>query len=109
MQAEGIRDDFQQYAPLNAVVIGVSPDSVKQQAKFKEKHQLPFTLLADEDHQVAELYGVWQEKKMYGKTYMGVVRTTFLINPEGQIARIFPKVTPKTHSEQVLAALKELA
>jgi peroxiredoxin Q/BCP len=86
-------------------VLGVSPDSVKRQAKFKDKENLPFTLLADENHQVADQYGVWVEKSMYGKKYWGVDRSTFLIDPQGTIQHIFRKVKPKTHSEQVLAAL----
>ena len=92
---------------MDAVVLGVSPDSVKRQAKFKEKENLPFTLLADEQHEVAEAYGVWVEKSMYGRKYWGVERSTFLIDPEGRIERIFRKVKPETHSEQVLAALSE--
>lgn len=87
------------------MVIGVSPDSVKRQAKFKEKESLPFILLADENHEVAEKYGVWVEKSMYGRKYWGNERTSFLIDPEGRIERIFRKVKPQTHSEQVLAAL----
>lgn len=90
------------------VVIGVSPDPVKQQAKFKQKEGLPFILLADENHTVAETYGVWAEKSMYGKKYWGVERTTFLIGPTGAIEKIFHKVKPQTHSEQVLAALAEI-
>jgi peroxiredoxin Q/BCP len=90
-------------------VIGVSPDSVKNQAKFKEKENLPFILLADENHEVAEKYGVWVEKSMYGKTFWGIERTTFLIGPAGAIERIFHKVNPQTHSEQVLAALADIA
>ena len=89
------------------MVLGVSPDSVKRQAKFKAKENLPFTLLADEEHQVAEQYGVWVEKAMYGNKYWGVERSTFLIGPEGRIEKIFRKVKPETHSEQVLAALSE--
>ena len=89
------------------MVIGVSPDSVKRQAKFKAKENLPFTLLADEQHEVAEAYGVWVEKSMYGRKYWGVERTTFLIDPEGRIEKIFRKVKPETHSEQVLTALSE--
>ena len=91
----------------NVVVLGASPDSVKRQTKFKEKEGLPFILLADEEHVVAEQYGVWIEKSMYGKKYWGVDRTTFLIDPQGKINRIFPKVKPQPHSEQVLAALAE--
>jgi peroxiredoxin Q/BCP len=87
------------------VVIGVSPDSVERQAKFKEKENLPFILLSDEDHEVAEKYGVWVQKSMYGKKYWGVERTTFLIDPAGSIERIFRKVKPKTHSEQMLSVI----
>ena len=87
------------------VVIGVSPDSPKRQAKFKAKENLPFILLADEDHAVAEQYGVWIEKSLYGKKFWGVDRTTFLSDPDGKIAKIFRKVKPATHSEQVLEAL----
>lgn len=89
------------------MVIGVSPDSVKRQAKFKEKENLPFILLADENHEVAEKYGVWVEKSNYGRKYWGNERTTFLIDPEGQIEKIFRKVDPKSHSEQVLSCLLE--
>lgn len=87
------------------VVLGVSPDTVQDEAKFKAKENLPYPLLADEKHAVAEQYGVWVEKSMYGKTYWGVERTTFLIAPDGRIEKIFRKVNPTTHSEQVLAAL----
>jgi thioredoxin-dependent peroxiredoxin len=90
------------------VVIGASPDSMERQAQFKEKENLPFLLLADEDHELAEKYGVWVEKSMYGKTFWGVERTTFLINPDGHIERIFRSVKPQTHSEQVLSALADL-
>ena len=107
IQAQGIRDDFPQYEAAGAVVIGVSPDSVKRQAKFKEKENLPFILLADENHEVAEKYGVWVEKSNYGRKYWGNERTTFLIDPEGQIEKNFRKVDPKSHSEQVLSCLLE--
>ena len=90
------------------VVVGVSPDSVERQAKFKQEENLPFMLLADENHEIAEQYGVWIEKSMYGKTFWGVDRTTFIIGPDGTIERIFRKVKPQTHSEQVLSALAEL-
>ncbi len=89
------------------VVLGISPDTVKDQAKFKAKENLPYSLLADENHEVAQQYGVWMEKSMYGKKFWGVERTTFLIGADGVITRIFRKVKPETHSEQVLAALKE--
>ena len=104
-QAQGVRDDIQKYELANAVVIGVSPDSVERQAEFKQKENLPFTLMADENHEVAELYGVWVEKSMYGKKFWGIERSTFLIDPNGAIKQIFRKVNPKAHSEQVLAAL----
>ena len=89
--------------------MGVSPDSVARQAKFKEKENLPFALLADENHEVAELYGVWIEKKKYGRVYWGNERTTFVISPDGKIEKIFRLVKPATHSEQVLGALAELS
>ena len=108
-QACGVRDHGSDYAGSGARVVGVSPDTVTAQRKFADKYGLDFTLLADQDHRVAELYGVWGEKKMYGKTYMGVQRATFLIDPDGKIAKVFPKVSPKTHDEVVLEALGELA
>ena len=108
-QACGVRDHGSDYAGSGARVVGVSPDTVTAQRKFADKYGLDFTLLADEDHRVADLYGVWGEKKMYGKTYMGVQRATFLIDPDGKIAKVFPKVSPKTHDEVVLEALGELA
>ena len=90
------------------VVIGVSPDSVERQGQFKAKEDLPFILLADEAHEVAEKYGVWVEKSMYGKTFWGIERTTFLIGTDGRLERIFRNVKPQTHSEQVLSALADL-
>ena len=108
-QACGVRDHRSDYESSGARVVGVSPDTVTALKKFAEKYDLGFTLLADENHEVAEIYGVWGEKKMYGKTYMGVQRTTFIIDPEGTVARVFPKVSPKTHDEVVLEALGELA
>lgn len=87
------------------MVLGVSPDDVKSHSKFKIKHKLPFALLSDPDHRVAEMYGVWGEKKRYGKSYMGVLRSTFIIDQEGKILKVFPQVTPKGHSQEVLAAL----
>ena len=108
-QACGVRDHRDDYAEAGARVVGVSPDSVAAQKRFAEKHGLDFTLLADEDHSVAELYGTWTEKNMYGKKYMGVQRATFLINHDGRIARVFPKVSPKTHDEVVIQALGELS
>jgi len=108
-QACGVRDHLPAYEEANAVVLGVSPDPVKKVKKFHDAEGLNFTLLADEDHAVSEEYGVWAEKSMYGRTYWGVVRSTFLIDGEGVVRHVIPKVTPKTHDEQVLAALKELA
>jgi thioredoxin-dependent peroxiredoxin len=108
-QACGVRDHGSDYAGSGARVVGVSPDTVAAQRKFADKYGLDFTLLADEDHRVADLYGVWGEKKMYGKIYMGVQRATFLIGPDGKVAKVFPKVSPKTHDEVVLDALGELA
>ncbi len=90
------------------MVIGCSPDSPKKLAKFREKHNLPFVLASDEDHTIAQAYDVWVQKKMFGKAYWGNERTTFLIDPDGNIARVFRKVKPKTHAEQVLKALDEL-
>jgi thioredoxin-dependent peroxiredoxin len=87
------------------VVVGVSPDAVKAQAKFKGKYSLPFPLLADVEHKTAEDYGVWVEKSMYGKKYMGIERTTFLIGPDGKLRKIWRKVKPASHAEEVLAAI----
>jgi len=108
-QACGIRDHRADYERAGAVVYGISPDPVAKVRRFDEKHRLGFPLLADEDHAVAEAYGTWVEKSMYGRTYMGVQRSTFVIDPKGRIAKVFPKVSPKTHDEQVLTALAELA
>jgi peroxiredoxin Q/BCP len=107
-QACGIRDHSADYDAAGAVVVGVSPDPVSAVKKFHGKQSLNFTLLADEDHEVCDLYGVWGEKSMYGKTYFGAMRSTFIIDPEGQVAKVFPKVSPKTHDDVVLAALGEL-
>jgi peroxiredoxin Q/BCP len=108
-QACGIRDHRADYDRAGARVVGVSPDTVTAQRKFAGKYDLDFTLLADENHEVADLYGVWGEKKMYGKTYMGVQRATFIVDPEGKVAHVIPKASPKTHDEVVLDALGELA
>ncbi len=99
------RDRLPDIESRGATVLGVSPDSVKSHQKFKAKYELPFTLLADRDHKVAEAYGAWGEKKMYGKTYDGILRTTFLIDEKGVIAEVFSKVKPKGHGDQVLNAL----
>lgn len=107
-QACSIRDHRADYEARGARVLGVSPDPVKKVAGFVEKQALDFTLLADEDHAVCETYGVWVEKSMYGKTFWGASRSTVIIDPEGVVAEVFPKVSPKTHDEQVLAALDAL-
>ena len=107
-QACGIRDRRADYDRAGARVVGVSPDTVTAQRKFAEKYGLDFTLLADENHEVADLYGVWGEKKMYGKTYMGVQRATFIIDPEGKVGHVIPKASPKTHDEVVLEALADV-
>ncbi len=99
------RDVMAKFAKKDTVVVGVSPDTPAAQAKFKAKFQLPFTLLADADHAVAEAYGVWKEKSMYGKKYMGVERSTFLIDAEGKIEKIFEKVKPEGHAASVLEGL----
>ena len=108
-QACGIRDRRADYEAAGVRVIGVSPDPVEAVAKFAGKHDLDFTLLADADHAVAEQYGTWMEKKNYGRTYWGVQRATFIIDADGTVVRVFPKVSPKTHDDKVLAALAELA
>jgi peroxiredoxin Q/BCP len=107
-QACSVRDRSSEYAARGARVLGVSPDEVEAIAKFDDKYGLGFTLLADPDHAVAEAYGAWTEKSMYGKKYMGVQRSTFVIDPDGRIARVFPKVQPKQHDDLVLGALDEL-
>jgi thioredoxin-dependent peroxiredoxin len=104
-QACGIRDAWDEFADRGAVVLGVSPDKESSHVKFKEKYGLPFTLLADTDHSVAEAYGVWVEKKNYGKTYMGIERSTFVIDADGKLAKVMRRVKPDTHAADVLAAL----
>ena len=108
-QACSVRDHSAEYAARDAVVFGVSPDPVAKVKKFHEKFDMNFALLADADHAVAEQYGVWGEKSMYGKAYMGNARATFVIAPDGTIAHVLPKVSPKTHDDEVLAALDALA
>ena len=104
-QACAIRDNYDDFEQRGAVVLGVSPDEESSHVKFKEKYGLPFTLLADPDHEVSELYGVWGERKYMGRTYMGVERSTFLIDAEGRVAKIMRRVKPDTHAELVLDAL----
>ncbi len=101
-EACAFRDNSQKFSKANTVIVGVSPDPSKAQAKFKDKFALPFTLLADKDHKTAEDYGVWGEKSMYGRKYMGVERATFIIDPKGIIKKIFPKVKVDGHAEEVL-------
>jgi thioredoxin-dependent peroxiredoxin len=108
-QACGIRDRSAEYAAAGARVIGVSPDEPEKIKEFDDKHGLGFTLLGDVDHSVADAYGAWGEKSMYGKKYMGMLRSTFIIDPKGKIARVFPKVQPKKHDALVLKALAELS
>jgi peroxiredoxin Q/BCP len=107
-QACGIRDHRADYERAGARVLGVSPDEIDAVAKFEAKHELGFTLLADADHAVADAYGTWAEKSMYGKKYWGVQRATFIIDEAGTIAHVIPKASPKTHDDEVLAALAEL-
>ena len=104
-QACGIRDTYGDFEEAGAVVLGVSPDDVAKHAKFREKYGLPFTLLADPEHEVAERYGVWGEKRFRGRTYLGVKRTTFLVAPDGTVAKVLHDVAPKTHAADALAAL----
>jgi thioredoxin-dependent peroxiredoxin len=107
-QACGVRDHMPAYEETGAVVLGVSPDPVTAVKRFHDKQSLNFTLLADADHAVCEAYGVWAEKSMYGRTYWGALRATFIIDPDGTVAHVIPKVSPKTHDDQVLAALGQM-
>jgi len=104
-QACGVRDHAPEYELADAIVLGVSPDPVKAIAKFADKFNLGFKLLSDAEHSVGEAYGVWVEKSMYGRTYMGMERTTFVIGPDGVVTRVFRRVKPAQHDEQVLGAL----
>ena len=106
-EACGFRDDYSTYEEAGVVVLGVSPDTSKSHAKFKTKYELPFTLLADPDHDVLKLYGVWGLKKSFGREYEGVFRTTFLIGEDGKILRVFKKVKPAVHSAEILSALDD--
>ncbi len=105
VEACEFRDAFPRFDASKAVILGISPDSVKSHVKFKAKYELPYTLLADEEKSALQAYDVWKEKSMYGKKYMGVERTTFLIDPKGQIAKVFAKVKPAGHAAEVLAAI----
>lgn len=105
VEACDFRDNIKKIEKKNAVVIGVSPDGTKSHVKFKDKYELPFTLLSDESKTMLENYGVWQEKSMYGRRYMGVVRTTFVINEKGEIEKLFEKVKVEGHIEEILKEL----
>ena len=104
-QACAIRDSYDDFAERGAIVLGVSPDTETSHVKFKQKYGLPFTLLADPEHTVAEEYGTWVEKRNYGKTYMGIRRSTFVIGPEGNVVKSIYDVTPATHADDVLGIL----
>ena len=105
-QACGLRDAYAELEREGAIVLGVSPDSEKSHVKFKEKYDLPFTLLADTDHAVAEQYGVWAKKKYMGRTYWGVLRSTFVIDADGNVKRTMHRVKPDTHADDVVATLR---
>ena len=107
-EACNFRDDYSVFTDEDVIILGVSPDSTKSHDKFKKKYALPFPLLSDEDHKVCELYGVWGLKKFMGREYEGVLRTTFLIDSQGRIARVFESVRPAEHSAEVMAALKHV-
>lgn len=107
-EACGFRDDYSDYIKADLVVLGVSPDSPQAHAKFKKKYSLPFPLLADDGHKLCDKYGVWGPKKLMGRGYEGVLRTTFLIDSNGRIARVFENVRPAEHSAEVLDAVKKL-
>jgi peroxiredoxin Q/BCP len=106
IEACEFRDQSKKFVKKDAVIVGISPDTVKSQAKFKDKFELPFTLLCDVDKEAAQAYGVYKEKNMYGKKVMGIERTTFIVGEDGRISKIFPKVKAQGHAEQVLAALE---
>jgi len=108
VQACGLRDNKRELSRYDAVALGISPDPVERLKKFEDKHDLNFTLLADEDHAVAEKYGVWDLKKFMGKEFMGILRTTFIIDKEGRLAHIMDKVKTKTHHDDVVEILKGL-
>jgi peroxiredoxin Q/BCP len=106
VEACSFRDNYHAFKKAGAVVLGVSPDTVRSHAKFKEKHNLSFPLLADEKHAVCEMYGVWGRKKFLGKEYDGVFRTTFVIDPDGRIKKVFENVKPTEHAKEVLEAIQ---
>lgn len=106
-EACSFRDDYSDYQEAGVIILGVSPDSPKSHARFKQKHNLPFTLLADVDHEAADLYGVWGPKKFMGRSFEGVHRTTFLIDAAGEIVKVFENVKPAGHSGEILEALQQ--
>ena len=108
-QACGIRDQWSEFEEEGAVVLGISPDDVDSHARFAAKHDLPHRLLADPDRTAIDAYGTWGVKKMYGKEYEGVIRSTVLVAPDGTVAAVWPKVQPKQHADEVLAAIRDLA
>ena len=105
-EACNFRDDYSEITATGAVVLGISPDSIKSHRSFKNKYELPFLHLSDPDHKVADVYGAWGPKKMMGKSYVGIIRSTFVIDETGKIMRAFPKVDVKQHSQEVLAVLR---
>ncbi|MDE2221963.1 MAG: thioredoxin-dependent thiol peroxidase [Candidatus Omnitrophica bacterium] len=108
VEACGLRDNYKEFEKHGAVVLGVSPDSVTSHGKFINKFKLPFILLADEDKRTCQAYGVWVEKSMYGRKYMGVARTTFIIDASGKIAKVFEKVKPEGHAQEIIESLRTL-
>jgi peroxiredoxin Q/BCP len=104
-EACNFRDDYSAYVDAGITILGVSPDSVNSHRKFREKYHLPFSLLVDEDHKIADAYGVWGQKKFMGKDYMGVLRTTFIVDESGRIAHVFEEVKPADHSKEILSLL----
>ncbi len=107
-EACGFRDDYSAYQEVGVTILGVSPDSSKSHANFRAKYELPFTLLADPDREVIKMYGAWGLKKLYGREYEGVMRTTFLIGEDGNILKVFEKVKPANHSAEILAVLEDM-
>ena len=107
-EACDFRDAFPRFGKLDAVVIGVSPDSLESHRKFRKKYDLPFRLLSDEGHKLADTFGVWKEKSLYGRRYMGIERTTVIIDRKGRIAKVFPKVKVPGHAQEVEKAVREL-
>ncbi len=107
-EACGIRDVYSEFKKKNVQVFGVSKDSVKKHAKFVEKYELPFTLLSDESTKMIEAYGAWAKKKMMGREYMGILRISYLIDPNGKVAKVYPKVKPADHAAEILSDLEDL-